>query len=334
MTIQNAVYATYFDSGYLSRGLTLLKSLRERNDHSEVWVLCLDASTEEFLAKADLAGIHAISLAELEGQHSCLTEIKSSRSKVEYIFSIGPTFLKHIMDNHVDHDAVLVYLDADLYFFDSPRLVLDEMADASVGIVEHRYSKRLANKLAKYGRFNVGWVCFRNDTAGNEVLNWWADRCLEWCFDAPQNDGRYADQGYLNSFPNFDGVSILHSPGFNLAPWNTETHRLSQRKNGTVEVDGEPLTFFHFHGIRETKRWYVTSQLVYGDVASRLLIQQVYIPYLAQLQRSEDEVRQKLSPKTTQPASRGKGLRGWVFALQKQLVTMLSILTGNAVRKH
>lgn len=334
MKIESVVYATYFDSGYLSRGLTLIDSLRANGDQSEIWVLCLDNPTERFFAKSNRQGIRAISLAELEARIPLLSSIKQERSKVEYIFSIGPTFLKHVMQNHVDADSTLVYLDADLYFFDNPKDVLDGMSGASVGIIEHRYSKRLKRKLSKYGRFNVGWVGFKNDVTGNKVLNWWAERCVEWCFDAPQNDGRYADQGYLNSFPNFEGVLILQSAGFNLAPWNTETHQLSQDRLGAVEVDGDPLTFFHFHGIRETRRWYVTSQLVYGNMGSRLLMQHVYTPYLTHLQRNAREVQANLVSTTTPPARRGKGIRGAIFTWQKRLVTVISVATGNAVRKR
>lgn len=332
MNPSNTTYVTYFDSGYLPRALTLIDSIRSQGDSSEIWALCLDDASFDYLNSTKIEGVNAFSLTQLEEIEPRLFDVKGLRSRVEYIFTVGPTFHQHVLLNYVDEGQVLVYLDADLYFFNDPGLVLQAMGKYSVGIIEHRYTKRLNKKLQKYGRFNVGWAGFRNDDAGRQVMNWWAERCLEWCFDAPQSDGRYADQGYLNWFPGFEGVTILNSAGFNLAPWNTSSHHLTYRSN-KVLADDSPLVFFHFHGIRETKDWFITSQLLYGSSATKALIKHVYKPYLERLQNFEQAIKNIVGADSRPPAKRGKGIRGFAFEALKRTLNLVSIFTGNAVSK-
>lgn len=332
LTKSDTVYATYFDASYMPRGLALIESMRRHEDNSPIWILCLDTLSFEFLTTAGLQSVHLFSLSTLESQQPELVAARTGRSRAEYIFTLGPTFLREVLRTQTGPGDVLVYLDADLYFFDSPGVAIEHMGAASVGIIEHRYPKKIAAKLEKYGRFNVGWVGFRNDASGRTVLDWWAQSCLEWCYDTPLADGRYADQGYLNDFPKFDGVKVLESPGFNLAPWNTDSHHLEATENG-LRVDGDPLTFFHFQGIRETKSWFITGQLVYRSLMSRSLQQAVYVPYLKHLAAAEKRVHEALPQSFQKPVKRGSGIRGALFTLAKKLLTLLSILSGNAVRK-
>jgi hypothetical protein len=44
-------------------------------------------------------------------------------------------------------------------------------------------------------------------------------------------------------------VTILDHVGANLAPWNLEGLNIRRTENGVV-VEGKPLVFFHFHGLR------------------------------------------------------------------------------------
>jgi hypothetical protein len=78
-------------------------------------------------------------------------------------------------------------------------------------------------------------------------------------------------------------VAVLEHPGANVAPWNIGGSTLT-RKNGQFFVDGMPLLFYHFHGLRRWNRklW----QLGFGPYRShpsRLLVNGLYRPYIAQL---------------------------------------------------
>jgi hypothetical protein len=329
----NRSYCTYFDVGYLPRGLALIESLRRHGDDSDVWVLCLDDDTHTYITALADPAIHAISIADLESARPELLEVKSSRSSMEYYFTCTPQLVRHVMTAYGDEDRVIIYLDADLYFFDDPGLVLDALDDGAVGIIEHRYPPRLERRLRKYGRFNVGWVGFRNVPDGRECLDWWAASCLEWCSDTPDR-GRYADQGYLDEFPErFQGVVVLEGAGLNLAPWNTGRHRLTGASGSSdVLVDDEPLVFFHFHGIKRTDGWFITSQLVYGDRMGGILRDRVYVPYLTRLEDATKRVAASGYAAALRP--RGTGIRGLLFTAQRKVLDRVSIATGNAVRAN
>ncbi|MGW9629793.1 hypothetical protein ACWGST_03755 [Agromyces sp. NPDC055520] len=327
------VYATYFDSGYLARGLTLFESLRAWGDDAAVWVMCLDEGAKAFLDQAADPRIRTISVADLEVEEPELLAVKDSRTRMEYYFTCTPLLMRYVMRRQSDPSTIVTYLDADLGYFGDPAGVFASLGDGSIGIIEHRYPDRLARRLGKYGRFNVGWVGIRADEAGRACLDWWAESCLEWCFDTP-DAGRYADQGYLDWFPErFSGVVILPDLGFDVAPWNTSRHKVSVSDGGSVVVGGtDPLVFFHFHGIKRRGGWHVTSQLVYGSPAGRALREHVYAPYLARLDRSTALVERSGQAPSPSVSKRGNGLRGVLFAAQRAVLDRVSIITGNAVR--
>lgn len=326
-------YATYFDSGYLSRGLTLIDSLRRHGDNAPVWILTLDDAAKRYLDDAALPGVTALTIADIEAAEPALPPLKSQRSRMEYYFTATPLLMKWVMARQADPQTVVIYLDADLFFFDDPSLVLEALGSGSVGIIEHKYPPRVAGSLAKYGRFNVGWVGIRCDARGTACVTWWGESTLAWCSDKPEG-GKYADQGYLDSFPAlFEGVVVLPSLGFNLAPWNTAKAAVTAAGDAvTVSGDGrrDGLVFFHFHGLRRVGAWYVSSQLVYGAWMSRTLREAVYRPYVARLARADALVAAAIPPSGVQ--HRGHGIRGLASRFRKFALDRLSIATGNAVR--
>lgn len=321
-------YCSYFDSGYLSRGLALIESLRTHGDNAPVYVLALDDTVQNYFTEHAIDNVFVLRVSDIEQAEPQLVQVREERSRMEYYFTCTPLLIRYVMNKLATPGAVAIYLDADLYFFDNPLTVVDALGDDSVGIIEHRYPTSVEKKLAKYGRFNVGWVGFRDDAHGRAVLDWYAASCLEWCSDTPQG-GKYADQGYLNWFPDFAGVRILTQPGFNVAPWNTRRHHIESASR--VLVDGEPLIFFHVHGLRRVGSHYVTAQLVYGAPASRALMRGVYEPYVSALEAAEQVLRTQ-GVDTTRVAPRGVGLRGLISRLRKSALNALSVVTGNAIR--
>jgi hypothetical protein len=151
-----------------------------------------------------------------------------------------------------------------------------------VGIIAHRFGEKRKH-LEAYGVYNVGWVSFRNTEPGRQCLDWWRDRCLEWCHDKPE-EGRFADQKYLDRFAEVtpSTISIQH-PGANLAPWNVGNHQVAAR-DGHITVDGRELIFYHFHDCRQTgPRVFNPGLRKYGFKVTPVLREQVYPPYLRRL---------------------------------------------------
>ena len=318
-------YCTYFDSGYLSRGLALIGSLREHGDDSPIWVLALDDEVPRRIAEMHLDDVQVIRVHEMEAAFPRLAGVRAERTRMEYYFTMTPLLIAYVMD-HSPAGTAVAYLDADMWFFSEPAAVWEVLGAGSVGIIEHRYPPRLARRLAQYGTYNVGWVGFRNDEPGRACLAWWGEQTIEWCRDTPA-DGKYADQGYLDEFPRrFEGVVVLQHLGADAAPWNSSRWSWTTNEQG-VRVDGDPLLFFHFHGLRRVSGWWVSSQLGYAAPMGRVLRDHVYTPYVRALERWD-----ALLPPAPKVARRGVGLRGRLFALQRATLTALSVLTRNAVR--
>jgi hypothetical protein len=200
---------------------------------------------------------------------------------------------------------------------------------ASVAIIEHGYPWYLKNLAIKYGTFNVGLLGFRNDQDGNRTLDWWASQCIAWCYDYPEA-GMYADQGYLNSFPKISqNLKVLMNPGFNLAPWNTGASRLSNRGD-YLFVDKSALNFFHFHGLKKTRRFWVSSQINYLSPLRKIIFRAIYIPYVRHLEDIDARYPRNSEPSKSMDRS-SPGLRGVIAKLARQIFVVLSLGLGQVV---
>lgn len=285
--MSQSAYCTYFDIRYLSRGLCLIESLRQNGDSSDVWVLCLDEATEHALASLALDQVRVLSTAVLEERFPDLLAVKSGRSRAEYYFTLTPWLCLYVREAS-PATVWVTYLDADLFFFSSPQAIFAEMAGNDVAIVPHRYPDDQKWRL-RFGTYNVGWVSFRNSQAGGRCLSWWADRCAEWCFDVAE-DGRFADQGYLDGFVEATGdgkVAVIGNPGVNLAPWNLRRHTVALADDDSVIVDGEPLVFFHFHGLSRSGNRYFFKHAPYRVKTTAVIKNRIYRPYLSRLEVHE-----------------------------------------------
>ena len=285
-------YCTYFDRNYLLRGLTLYQSLKQHAQPFTLWVLCFDDWSFEVLTKLAQPDLRPVALADFERGDAALLSVKPSRSKVEYYFTCSPSWPLYLLTQNPEID-LLTYLDADLYFFSSPEPIFAEMGSGSVLIVGHRFPEHL-RFIEVNGIYNVGLISFRNDARGRKCLEWWRERCLEWCYDR-QEDGKYADQKYLDDWPErFEGVAVLQHSGAGLAPWNWVDAAL-QSEHGQITVNGRPLIFFHFSNLKILTPWLydpVSDGRLYGEMPLRLR-RALYTPYLEALKFAAQWLRAK-----------------------------------------
>ncbi|MBU6399993.1 MAG: glycosyl transferase [Verrucomicrobia bacterium] len=274
-------FCTYFDHRYLPRGLALYESLKRHCPAFKLWVLCLTRECRAQLEPLALPEIDLIPLEALERDDPELAATRTKRSTLEYYFTCTPSLPRYILA-HCPEVELVTYLDADLFFFADPAPVYDELGGRSIGIIEHRFPESLRHH-ERYGRFNVGWLSFRRDAAGQACLAWWRARCLEWCHDRCE-DGRFADQKYLDNWPEkFQGVALLQHKGANLAPWNLANYQVRTATDG-IRVDDQPLIFFHFHALKELEPWLYDSNLaVYGVKLDKGMVRQLYEPYFQTL---------------------------------------------------
>lgn len=274
------------------RGLAMIESLRKNFSNFEVWVLCLSDECKTVVDKLKKKEIRSVSLSSLESANPNLLEAKKNRSKVEYYFTLSPFWPSWILENFNDISGI-TYLDADLEFFSSPQVLFDRLENYSIGIIDHRFHS-LYDHSRYAGRFNVGFVYFKNDEIGNSCLKKWKFQCLECCEDQSQG-GKFADQMYLDSWPeNYENLLILDHPGANLAPWNINSHHLNWNE-GKLYSDKHKVIFYHFHMLRKYDDFHLSTSLEIYNVpveVRREKIKQIYISYLNNLKEIESSLNE------------------------------------------
>jgi hypothetical protein len=279
-------FCTLFDSNYLFKALAMYDSLERHCPSFRLTAFCFDEEAERMLALLDLPHLSTVSLKELETFDLELLATKDDRTPLEYCCTATPTLPLFMFANRPDLDEI-TYLDADLYFFADPAPLFTELGGDSVLIIPHRFPKHLRHHEVN-GFFNVQFLTFRRDENGLTCLQWWHDRCIEWCYFRLE-ETRFADQKYLDQWPHrFDGVHILRHKGGGLAPWNVSGYDV-RVVGDAVMVDDDPLVFFHFHKVRvRTDGRY--DWRAPGYPASRRVGELVYEPYLAALDDAKRRV--------------------------------------------
>ena len=281
------IYCTLFDGPYTARALALVDSLHRHCAPFRLHVLCMDNESAILLKRLDLQSVAVIRLDELEAEDKQLAAVKTARNSTEYYFTSKASLLRHVLLKNPDCERV-TYLDADLYFFSDPAPIDGEIASRPVALTEHRFS-RGNRRLYKFGRFNAGWLSIRNDDMGRQCVDWWRNRCLEWCHDYVEGD-RYADQKYMDRFPELFNAIVVNHAGANLAPWNIGNHVLTHR-GGKVYADAEPVIFFHFQGVRHLFGPFVESGLaLYSAQLTSVARQFLFVPYLEKWREGEEKV--------------------------------------------
>ena len=286
----------------------MLRSLRRNAPNVVVWVLCLSDLTFELFTRLNEPGVVPIRLSDLEEGDEQLQAAKNDgRSPVEYYFTCTPTLIRYVMRQVNELDSI-TYLDGDLGFFSDPGPIFEEMGDESVVIIEHRFPKGQERRHV-YGTYNVGWLTFRADARGRAALEWWRERCLEWCFDrVDEANERFADQRYLDKLPRlFEGIHVLANRGANLAPWNVGGATIDISDGRVLVDESYPLIFYHFHGLKQASpNRFVAWHTDYGAKMSKILRHSIYVPYLIELQGAQAEIAPFL-PDATAPSLRGTG---------------------------
>lgn len=278
-------FCTSFDSGYLPAGVALYESLAETLPSLDLWVLCLDETAYDLLESLDLNGIHPVELAELELFDPELSAVENNRTAAEYYFTCKSAFVNYLFETAAP--LGITYLDSDLYFFRSPAELRLEERDTSVLVHSHNFPSNRGYIADRVGRYNAGFISVRNDETGRRCIEDWRERCLDWCYDRVE-DGKFADQKYLDDWPDRWNADIIHNPGVGTARWNLERWSFSVYDD-TVFVDDDPLVFYHFEALQRL------SERVWNPHASLppTVEHHIYRPYICHRMRVQQRIQQQ-----------------------------------------
>lgn len=244
-------FCTYFDSNYSAKGWVCERTLRERSPESRLHILALDAGVERQVGRAIDRGhnVSLVTLDELEAFEPKLLQAKADRLPKEYYATITPLLPQYLFER--DGLDIVHYTDADMAFWSEPEEIERVLGDHHLMVTDHGFEPPRCGI-----RFNVGILSYRNSPECREFLEWWQERCLEWCKWETTPDGRCADQGYLNILHDepdrFKGVLSCPQPGINLGPWGVARHSVTA-ENGRLVLDARwNLVCYHYHEFKMT----------------------------------------------------------------------------------
>jgi len=281
-------FCTLFDINFTSQGLLMYESLK-RHCASDfmLYIFAFCNESYNFLKSLNLDNVKVISLDELEEGIPALKEAKKDRTKGEYCWTCGSASIKYCIEKfNLDQ---CTYLDSDIYFYSDPKILLDEMKDKSVLITEHRYTPKY-DQTATSGKYCVQFVSFKNNKRGMAVLNWWVDRCIEWCYGRFE-DGKFGDQKYLDDWTErFEGVHVLEHLGGGVAPWNIQQYKISEKDNKIILNNDIPLVFYHFHNIKVLNNGHLNVLALRAYNFDKLAQNLIYKPYVKDLAIKSNEL--------------------------------------------
>ena len=314
MEQDKTIFCTYFDKGFLLKGLALHSSLIKHNPNAKLWILAFDKYTEKILKRLKLSGVTVIALRDFEDKE--LLSVKPSRHPVEYYWTCTPSWITYIMKKNPSVKYV-TYLDGDLYFYSDPQMGVGNIGKKSLLAVEHRFPKGKENLAIGSGRFNVAFNVFKNDKIGVSCLKRWKNQCLEWCYWKHEN-GKLGDQMYLDEWPKLYGnnLAISKNVGLNAAPWNISQYKVTNKKSWTY-INNDKLICYHFHQFQILGPNHFSRVL--GYTLSKNVIKYIYEPYEEELKRQYLIVKKLDKNFEINIAERDKG----VFLRQKLTRTFL-----------
>jgi len=252
-------FCTVSDSKYLHFGLALHESLSRSAEEYTLYYFCTDDESYNFLNEYS-DNLIPISIPELLKNNEDLIKLKEA-SKTEsmeaancsqqeglqepavlqFLYSLSTFSTNYCLTClNLDH---IMYVDADIFFFEDFKYAFNDVGSKSVGLVEHRLPFK-----HEYGEFNVGIVYFKNDSIGKSASNLWLG-----CMQDPNNKwaaqyAAYGDQKYLEIvYANAgDGACIIGDTCGHLAPWNIPYHQYNSNK-GEIVWAGRSQKFVYFH---------------------------------------------------------------------------------------
>jgi len=280
-------FCTLFDQNYLDKALAMIHSLQKHCPKFHLYCFTFDDLSSQLIEKLQLKDVSIITLKQLET--TALHHVKTKRNPKEYCWTATPFTLKYCIEILQLNNCT--YLDADLFFFSDPTPLFPDTPWATL-ITPHRYTPKYdASQVS--GTYCVQWVSFQNTKESLKILNEWAENCLDWCYEIPEND-KFGDQKYLDSWPkNYHNVISLEDPGIGLAPWNMQQYDVykcskNKLKLRTKNKNKSLILFFHFHHIIT----YAKNLHFLGDYPiPKQTYVHCYLPYLTALQTATQTLK-------------------------------------------
>ena len=248
---------TVVANNYLPFARVLARSFRRHHPDGRLWVLladrpdpAIDYAAEPF-AVIFAADLGIAGFANLAFRYPVL----------ELSTALKPYLFEHL---HRQYGCTaLCYLDPDVLVTGDLSPLFDDLTEHDALVTPHvlapidddRWPGERDFLLS--GVYNLGFFALAFNERTLPFLHWWQDRLYLHCEQRVES-GLFVDQRWMDLAPALlERLKVLRDPGCNVAYWNLMHRRLEVAADGSYEVSGRPLRFFHFSGLA----WDETDQI-------------------------------------------------------------------------
>lgn len=204
--------------------------------------------------------------------------------------AVKPFAFRHLMDE-LGYQKV-VYFDPDIRIYNSLDSVFDTLKNFQIVLTPHLTAPLLDDRrpdetdILKAGTYNLGFIALRDGEDARHMLSWWSAHLRQHCLvDVAR--GIFVDQKWIDLVPGFfQSVKIERNPGWNVAYWNMLNRTMTRADDG-YQVNGEPLMFFHFSGIRAQQRIFSIHQDRFQYPTLPPVAKELVDDYIEQLQHND-----------------------------------------------
>lgn len=262
----DSLYFTLCSNNYLPFALSLGKSVKSFSPNARFIIGLVDRydSQLDYSKWEDFEFLTCLDLGYNEFEN-----MLSRYNIIEFNTAVKPFYFEFLFANNPEVDQIY-YLDPDLCFYQSPKVMDDEWGDAEILLTPnliHTSSKPSTGELAslRHGMYNLGFLGLRRGAESFRLIQWWKERLIEYC-RIDKCNGIFVDQKWMDLAPLFfDKIKSVKSPGWNMAWWNFSERELLKTDGGfAVNRSDIPLVFFHFSGFKPHNAHY-TERLKAND---------------------------------------------------------------------
>ena len=244
---------TLSDKHYFTRGMALIESLKKYNENITVYYLCMDEESYNKSKTIEDKNIIFIFYKDIIKGDDQFKDIKPGREAtavgehteiscelMEMNYKMSSFFPKYCLKTYeIDH---IIYIDSDIFFYDSLDSIYEDVGDKSIGFVEHRLP------YTGCGIYNVGVLYFKNDEVSNSMLNFWSYCVLDPTNQYAEEFGTCGDQKYLELMYKLyqNNIAIIGNRTGHLAPWNLAFHEYTYDEHIVWRKNKQKVVYIHF----------------------------------------------------------------------------------------
>ncbi len=243
---------TVCSANHLAHCQTMVQSFLQFNPGYEVVIGLVDKINGRFdpqrFAPCRLLEVDTLAIPDFDQMAKQYTVIELNCAMKAFLAA-------YIMDHYAPD--ILLYLDADIWVFDSFDLIEERLKDHEIVLTPHFMEPMPDNELLprerdllRSGLYNAGFLGFKAGENTSRFIHWWCGHMTNECYYRFE-EGMGVDQNWLNLVPFFfEKVHVLKEKRANVAYWNLHERTITKTGNRWMVNEQEPLLFLHISGYR------------------------------------------------------------------------------------